>query len=207
MRPQIKRKPKAGTEKRWRAFAAEYVKDLNPRRAYLECGCFNSKESSASVNASNLLANPYVQSYIQELIEERNERMHISQDLIVAEMLRVGMSDITNYLSWGPEGVRWKASGELTEDESRAIDQVEMWEDVIEFAGRKTTKRKMKLRLHNKTTGLEQLAKHLGMYKERVEVNHTFGTVEVPAMADPDDWALVVDKQIEHVNGDRQTDG
>ncbi len=165
----IDRKPPSKAEEaKLRIFANQLVNHdkMNATDAYLNCGMFTTKSRpSAASAASKLMANPFVKQYIQELTEEKKTRVSIEDDDVLREQYRLATSDITNYLSWGPNGISWKSSDTLSADARRAIEQVEIWQDVIEGEDGTITKLRLKMKMHSKIAALEQLAKHLGLYR------------------------------------------
>lgn len=70
----------AGLTEKQRRFCDEYIIDLNATRAYMAAYPSVKKEETASVCASQLLRNPKVQRFLQELKQERKERVQIKQD-------------------------------------------------------------------------------------------------------------------------------
>lgn len=170
----IDRKPPSkAEEQRLRAFVNQLVNHdgMNATEAYQNCGMFPVvKRTSAAAAASKLMANPFVQFYIEEATEEKRTRLSIENDDILREQYRLATSDIRNYLSWGPNGITWKASDTLTEDAARAIEQIDIWQDVFEGEDGSVTKLRIKMKMHPKIPALEMLAKHLGLYRP-VEVD------------------------------------
>jgi phage terminase small subunit len=165
----IDRKPPSKAEEaKLRIFVNQLVNhdQMNATAAYQNCGLFNPKTKTAAANGgSRLMSNPFVQQYIQELTEEKKTRLSIENDDILREQYRIATSDIRNYLSWGPSGIAWKASDTITEDASRAIEQVDIRQDTFDGEDGTTTKLYIKIKMHSKIAALEMLAKHLGLYR------------------------------------------
>ena len=189
-----------GSQKiRYREFAEEYIKDFNRGNAYRRCTWTDTNSyHAAAVAASNLIANGDVQQMIQDAIEAKHKDLGVSKEAVVFEQARLAFSDIRNYIEWTDDGIKFKDSAILDKDVSRAIESFEMSE-IERPDGSKT--RKTRIKLHNKGTALDSLGKHLGLYTEKREVNVNYGTINVPALAEPKDWMDVVRQEIEHVNG------
>ena len=66
------------------AFCNEYIVDLNGTQAATRAGY--SKKTACAIASENL-RKPHIQEYIVELQRERTERLHISQDNIVKNLL------------------------------------------------------------------------------------------------------------------------
>jgi phage terminase small subunit len=195
----MKRVPR-GARNRWRKFAEYYIIDFNGVNAYLNCGCYvETTRIDAGKRAATLLAKPEVQEMIQEEVEARSKRMSVSQDTVVLEQMRIAMADVTNYVSWSEKGIVTKPSDELSEDESRAIESIDCYQ-AFDSDGNVVGTTRVKIKLYNKASALESLAKHLGMYTEKREVYH-YGTIQVPALASDDEWNEIVKQQTGHLNG------
>lgn len=186
-------------EQRYKEFAHQYLFDFKAIAAYRRCNFkVGENKASDSAAASKLLSTPEVQEYIREFAEERQRRLIVKVDRIVEEQARIAFADIRNYFTWDAGEIVLKDSAMLDENASRAIERLEM--TTHESPMGEVTKR-VKIKLHSKAAALEALAKHLGMYTERHDVNVTYGTVAVPALASRQDWMDVVRQEIEHVNG------
>jgi phage terminase small subunit len=91
-------------------FCREYLVDLNATRAYLAVYA-GAKESSAAESGSRLLRNVKVAARLQELMEERNERLAVNQDWVVTRLKRVAEQALV--------GVRTSRRGKGTQSLSR----------------------------------------------------------------------------------------
>jgi phage terminase small subunit len=90
----------------------------------------------------------------------RSERTEITADRVLQEFSRIGLSDMRDFLSWGPDGVKVKDSGALTEDQARAVAEVS-----------ETKGGPVRLKVHDKQAALVNCARHLGMFAERLDIN------------------------------------
>ena len=134
--------------------------DLNATQAADRAGY---KAKNLAVCASKLLLKPKVQTAIREAMKARSERTQVSQDSVVAELARLAFADMGDYVSWGPDGVRLKSSDELPAGATIAV--VEVSETITKDCGT------VKFKLHDKKGALDSLAKHLGMFVDRQEIN------------------------------------
>ena len=76
------------TEKQ-RRFADEYLIDLNATRAYRAVYPSVKKDASAAQAASRMLRNVKVSEYIQERMQERQQRTNISQDRVLDDLAAI----------------------------------------------------------------------------------------------------------------------
>lgn len=76
------------TEKQER-FCQEYVKDLNPVRAYMAAYTSCKKERTASTNAWRLLKNADISARVRELKEQIAEKNMITAEDVVRDLVEV----------------------------------------------------------------------------------------------------------------------
>lgn len=146
------------TEKQ-KIFADEYLIDLNATRAYRVAYPSVKKEEAAAVNGSKLLRNTKVAAYIQERMQERQKRTEITQDRVLQELAAIAFARATDYAEVKDECVKIKDTKDLDEQQVRAI------------AGIKEGKFGIEVKLNDKEKALELLGRHLGMFKDKVEVS------------------------------------
>lgn len=146
------------TEKQ-KIFADEYLIDLNATRAYKVAYPSVKKDETAAQAGSRMLRNVKVAAYIQERMEERQKRTEITQDRVLEELAAIAFAKATDYAEIKGECVRTKDTDTLDEQQIRAI------------AGIKEGKFGIELKLNDKEKALELLGRHLGMFKDKVEVS------------------------------------
>lgn len=156
-------------------FVEEYLVDLNATQAAIRAG-YSPK--TANEQGARLLANVSVQAAIQEAMKSREQRTEVTQDRVVKELAKIAFGDPRNVMSWGPSGVKLKASTELTDDEAAFVSEVS--ETTTEHGG------SLKLKTNDKLKALELLGRHIGMFKEKVEVTGKDGGPIQTQNADPD---------------------
>ena len=144
------------TEKQ-KIFADEYLIDLNGTRAYRVAYPSVKKDEVAA--AARLLKNVKVEAYIQKRMEERQKRTEITQDRVLEELAAIAFARATDYAEIKGECVRIKDTDTLDEQQIRAI------------AGIKEGKYGIELKLNDKEKALELLGRHLGMFKDKLEVS------------------------------------
>lgn len=146
------------TEKQ-KIFADEYLIDLNATRAYRVAYPSVKKDEVAAAAAARLLKNVKVAVYIQKRMEERQKRTEITQDRVLEELAAIAFARATDYAEVKGECVRIKETDALAEQQIRAI------------AGIKEGKYGIELKLNDKEKALELLGRHLGMFKDKLEVS------------------------------------
>ena len=151
-------------------FVEEYLLDLNASAAYQRAG-YRARGNSAEASASKLLRNHKVAARIAELRAERSERTKVTADMVVAELARIGFSNMVRFASWGESGVRLKSSDELEEADAACVAQVQATKTTSQDRyGNTVETENTTFRLHDKPGALNSLGKHLGIFVERREV-------------------------------------
>ena len=73
-------------EEKQKMFCKEYLVDFNGTQAAIRAGY---SKKTANEQASRLLRKVKVRTYLQQLIENRNKRTNITQDDVVADIIKV----------------------------------------------------------------------------------------------------------------------
>lgn len=140
-------------------FVDEYLIDLNATQAAIRAGY--SAKTAAQIG-ERLLRKVEIQAALSERMKEREQRTEITQDMVVAELAKIAFSDQRKVMTWGLSGVKLRDSESLTEDDAAIVSEVS---ETITAAGGS-----LKLKTHDKVKALELLGKHLGMFKDKVEI-------------------------------------
>ena len=146
------------TEKQ-KIFADEYLIDLNATRAYRKAYPSVKKDETAAQAGSRMLRNVKVAEYIAERMQARQERTEITQDKVLEELAAIAFARATDYAEVKDDQVFIKDTAGLSENQIKAI------------AGIKQGKFGIEVKLNDKEKALELLGRHLGMFKDRVEVS------------------------------------
>ena len=145
--------------KKQKIFADEYLIDLNATRAYKVAYPRVKNDEVARANGSRLLTNANVAAYIEKRMKERQERTQITQDMVVRELAAIAFARLTDYVNVKGGTVKIEDTSSLTEYQVKAL------------AGIKQGKNGIEVKLNDKLKALELLGKHLGMFKDKVEVS------------------------------------
>ena len=146
------------TEKQ-KIFADEYLIDLNATRAYRKAYPSVKKDETAAAAAARMLRNVNVADYIAERMQARQERTEITQDRVLEELAAIAFARATDYAEVKDDQVFIKDTAGLSDNQIKAI------------AGIKQGKFGIEVKLNDKEKALELLGRHLGMFKDRVEVS------------------------------------
>lgn len=159
------------------AFVREYLIDLNATQAAIRAGY---AESGARTEGARLLANADISAAIDKAMAQRSMRTNITQDQVLRELARIGFVDIRKVVTWtnGASGfneeeaeetgevrisvanfVMLTPSDEIDAETAAAISEISQTKDGA-----------LKVKLHDKRAALVDLGRHLGMFKDKVEV-------------------------------------
>lgn len=148
------------------AFVAEYLVDLNATQAAIRAGY---SERTAYRIGAELLQKTSVAEAIAAGQAKRAQRVEITADRVVAELAKIAFADPRDLMEWGPDGVKLKASADLTEEQAASVAEVS--ETTTKDGG------SLKLKKHDKVKALELLGRHMGMFKDKVENEISGGLV------------------------------
>lgn len=140
-------------------FCREYMKDFNGKQAAIRAG-YSAK--SANEQGSRLLTNINVQKFLETLKSKAAEKDEGLADEIVAELKKIGFSDIRKYLD---SDNTIKDISQLPPELTTVVESIKKTE--TEFGDDKTggTKTSIQFKLHSKLDALEKLAKYVGLYE------------------------------------------
>jgi phage terminase small subunit len=149
-------------------FADEYLIDLNASRAYKVAYPKIKKDETARANSSRMLTNANVASYIEKRMKDREKRTEITQDMVIKELAKIGFADVTDFVTIENKGtykaVQVKSTDEMPGDKMGAI------------AGIKEGANGIEIKLNDKGKALELIGRHLGMWKDKMEISGTLET-------------------------------
>lgn len=171
-------------------FCDEYLIDLNATAAYARAGYTGKSNGVLRTGAHKLLTKANIQVHIQELMQKRSNRVQIDQDRVVKELATVAFLDPARFYTLSGDLRNIK---EMEEDVRRVIQSIESFE---EWEGTGDDKHLVghtkKLKFWDKLKALELVGKHLGMWKDKVEVTGTNGQpIQVEPVTDAQAMARI----------------
>ena len=112
-----------------------------------------------SGNAHTLSHQPAVLARINELKGVIAARAQVTGERVLAELARIGFANITDAVKIVDGKVQALDTDQLSPDMQAAIAEISQGRDGI------------KVKLHDKRAALENLGKHLGLFKENIDLN------------------------------------
>lgn len=140
------------------AFAQGLARGLSASEAYVAAGY---KESRSA--ASRLSTNVNVEARVAELVNKGAEKAEATVERVLKELSRIGFSDLRRAFDVNGRLLRPE---EWDDDTAAAIASVEV---VTRNIGDGEVEHVHKIKVWDKNSALEKIAKHLGMFIERVE--------------------------------------
>jgi phage terminase small subunit len=164
-------------------FVREYLVDLNATQAAIRAG-YAAKD--ADVQGPRLLGNVGIAAAIEKAMDERSARTEITADKVLAELAKIGFADIRRAVRWysqtnvaaidtdadmaalaGEGELRFAVANQVELVSSDEIDDETA--AAISEIGQSSTGA-LKVKFHDKRAALVDIGRHLGMFKERVEL-------------------------------------
>lgn len=144
-------------------FVEEYLIDLNGAQAAIRAG-YSPK--TAQEQSSRLLSNVKVAEAVAAAKQERAERTGITADRVLLELARLGLSDVRKLFTDDGE---LRRVTDLDDDTAAAVASVEVVTKPgeIDEDGNRTVEYVHKVKLWDKNSALDKIAKHLGMLSDR----------------------------------------
>jgi phage terminase small subunit len=145
-------------------FVAEYLVDLNATQAAIRAGY---SRRTANEQGARLLAKASISHAVQERQAKRLGKLDITADRVLAELARIGFSDIRE---WFDETGRLKPLGDLGDNAARALASVKVLREKYTTKEESTTEETViEVKAWDKVAALDKLARHLGLLKDRIQ--------------------------------------
>lgn len=149
-------------------FVEEYLIDLNATQAAIRAGY--SVRSASEIGNENL-RKPQIRAHIDEALAERSKRTGINADRVLQELARIAFVKATDVIDTDDATIKQYAS----DDDLAVIQSVKV--KVIPTKEGDGVERE--IRLNDKLKALELLGKHLGMFKDKLEINGSMDVVKI----------------------------
>lgn len=142
-------------------FVQEYLIDCSAKNAAIRAGY---SEASASSRAYELMQDPRIQTLIEEARAKLTEDLQLERDTIARELASIGFANMRTFLEIDERGEARINLGRLTEEQFKALAEVQVEDGEGAAKGRRG--KRVRIKLHDKRAALVDLAKLLGYHKE-----------------------------------------
>lgn len=147
-----------------RLFVDEYLIDLNATQAAIRAGY---SPNNADKIGSELLGKTRVSDAIKTAMAERSKRTGINQDRILMELAKIALVNPENVVNFDEATIREDA---LPEDLA-AVASVK----VKRFPTKDGEGIEREIKFYDKTKALDLAGRHLGMFKDKLELSGQVG--------------------------------
>lgn len=145
-------------------FVEEYLIDLNATQAAIRAGY--SPNTAYSIGNENL-NKPEIRARIDKAMAERSKRTGVNADRVIQELARIAFVNAPNVVDTNSATVKANA----TEDDTAAIASVK-----VKIVDGDFSSVEREVKFADKLKALELLGKHLGMFKDKVELSGEVNT-------------------------------
>ena len=143
--------------KKQKRFVEEYLIDLNATQAAIRAGY--SPDTAYSIGQENL-KKPEIKMRIDKAMAERSRRTGVNADRVIQELAKIAFVNASEVINTEDATLKWNAAPEDT----AAIQSVK-----VKTFGEDGVEREIKMA--DKIKALELLGKHLGMFKDKMEIS------------------------------------
>ena len=137
-------------------FVQEYLVDLNGTQACIRSGY---SEKTARQIATDLLSKVHIQQALDEAQQKIIKKTKITQERVLEEYAKIAFSDLSEYISFENGKATLKNINDIPKNIRAVIAEIKETKDGLTF------------KLHSKTDALNSIAKHLGMFIERSQID------------------------------------
>lgn len=149
-------------------FVEEYLVDLNATQAAIRAGY---SERTAYSQGQRLLKNVEVAAAIAAGQAKLAAKLEITQERVRDELAKIAFANMGDYIAITPDGDAYVDLSDLTPEQSAAIGEITV-EDYKDGRGEDARDvRRVKFKLNDKKAALDSLMRHLGGFKDKVEVD------------------------------------
>ena len=156
-------------------FCNEYLIDLNATQAAIRAGY--SKKTACSIGHENLYK-PDIQKYIQERQKALQQKTEITQERILKEFASIAFSDIRKFYENGV----LKSINDIDDEAAAALASVRVFEERDKRGNLLGISKELKT--YDKIKALENLGRHLGMFKDKLEIINSLTDSQIDELFD-----------------------
>lgn len=165
-----------GLTEKQKLFCEEYLLDLNATNAAIRAGY--SPESAADIASENM-QKPHIKAAIDKRMAERSARLGVTQDRVLTELAKIAFAAPCEVIDF--------ESGEILDKERAAAIASIKIKQIPTREGETITERD--IRFVDRVKALELCGKHVGMFKDKVELSGEGGTIAVTLEGELGEWA------------------
>jgi phage terminase small subunit len=155
------------------AFALAIARGMPIGQAYAELYPGEKLPATIASKATRLHKQSAIQTRIVEIKESLAVRTNITQQRVLEELAKIGFANAGDMIELDSDGKTTVDLSKLTKDQKAAIAEVQI--DTTPEG-----KQRVRVKLHDKRAALMDIGKHLGMFREKIELTgKDGGAIEV----------------------------
>jgi phage terminase small subunit len=150
-------------------FVEEYLVDLNATQAAIRAGF---SKATAEQQGHQLLKKTSVAEAIKKTMDDRAKRTGITADRVLEELGKIAFYNPGRVFGVDKDGLPYIDFSEATEDDWRVVAEVtnETTRKAIPEGDGYETTTKVKVKHQCKLQALNSIARHLGMFNDKIDV-------------------------------------
>jgi phage terminase small subunit len=145
-----------------------YMDGLSMKQCMLSVGY---KEATATANAARTFRRKDVVAEIAWRREQLKKRYDISEERILEEMAAIAFTNYGDIMEIAEDGTAYVDLTKMTDEHKRAISEITTEEYKEDRTKDGATVLKTKVKFYSKLDALQMLARTLGMFNDRIDVN------------------------------------
>ncbi len=161
-------------------FCLEYLVDLNATRAYLRCKP-NVTPKTAATEAYKILRKPEILARINQLKMQRADNSKERAERVVRELEMIAFASFDGLAAWGDNTLTLCGSAEIDPAVMPAIKSIKRFTRNVGTKDEPDYQTFTEIELHDKLRALEMLARHHGLFNDKLAVQ---GQVDLVYLTD-----------------------
>jgi phage terminase small subunit len=161
----------SGLTLKQRLFCDIYLTCLNATKAYREAGYAADSHGTARTESSKLLARPDIQAWVKEKMRERQDRLSVSAERVLTELVVVALSNVNDYVV-NHDTAQLEVRPGVPQEALRAVRWFRVTRRTVnvERDGRPASETTVtsQVYLWDKLKAIESLCKHLGLTEAKL---------------------------------------
>jgi phage terminase small subunit len=140
-------------------FCEEYLVSFNAYKSAIAAGY-----SQSTARKAEMLHLPQVQAFLKAGMQKTSERLQVTHDMVLRELYKIAFANMGDYYD---ENAVLRPINQLSDDQKAAISQYQLIDCIGDYQERAGEISKIKL--HNKLSALDKIARHIGFYLQKSE--------------------------------------
>ena len=140
---------------------------------------------TARSQGSRLLTNVDIQGRLRELAEAASDRNDVTEDRVIEELRRIAFLDVRELFEWDEGRAAYVPSGDLSAEVVAAVQSVKAKTTTRSVGEATETTVELDLKTYDKLAAIDKLARHLGMFTDKLDVTSKGEAVKTTAFPPP----------------------